>query len=100
MDYTKDFTITSKTKFIIKGTSRDLVHLATIKRNFREFVLLFSLSHNKVYLNESTTGSFQEIIEDNLFNDLGEFMQETKLTQVDIDKSMNEQPFFLPLLVM
>lgn len=100
MDYTKDFIITSKTKFIIKGTDRDLVHLATMKRNFREFVLLYSVSHNKVYLNESTTGSFEEIVEDNLFSDLGEYMQETKLTQVDIDKPMSEQPFFLPLLVM
>lgn len=50
-------------------------HLATVKRSFREFVCLLHTPTQKVYIEEiSATGQFSEIEDDELWQDLLNFL--------------------------
>lgn len=86
------FKLKNSNIFPMPNSRGRLLHLGTIEYGLREFVVMLSPQDTKIYIEEVVlnTVNFSEdvyanckfIDDDNLFNDLTEFVNEQKLTDM------------------
>lgn len=89
------FKLIDTNRYFLEGTRNNFIHIASIGRGLREFVLLLERSTKKVYLNEITGGNLEYIDDDSLYEDLMNFVEEKKLVTIEADKDIKDQPFYV-----
>jgi len=76
------FKLADTKRFPLPGTNNRVMHLATIYYGLREFVYFKDNRTQRVYVEEITGGQLHKINDDNLWNDLGDFLEKNGLTNI------------------
>lgn len=73
-------------RFILAGTNNRFLHVATIVDGLHEFMCMYDLYTQKLYIEEITGGHLEFIQDDALANALAEFLRESGV--LDANKPM------------
>jgi hypothetical protein len=88
-----NFKLIDTNRYYLEGTQQRFIHVASIGLGLREFMLMLDTHTQKAYCEEITSGRLIQIEEDNLLEDIIEFVREHKLLQVKAGAPLKEQPF-------
>lgn len=76
------FKILNRKQYSLAGTNDRFIHLATIAYGVQEFMFFLDRAIGQTHIEEITGGSLTKIDDDKLWAALGNFLQESGLTQI------------------
>lgn len=74
-------------RYELKGTNGRWIHLATMHDGLHEYVCIVDKLTNKCYIEEIDFHGLHQIDDDNLINDLKQFLDDNKILDIIIDWS-------------
>lgn len=70
------------------------LHIATLQDGLRRYEVIIDLLTSKMHLNETTTGSYEVIEDDDTFWQIVKLLTEKKITTVEADQPLEQMPWF------
>lgn len=91
--FNPSFKLMNTNRYFLKGSNHRMLHIASIQKGLREFMIFIDLKEQEAYFEEVTGGHLEVIDDDNLFEDLGAFINEHKLLHIKAGLPDSEQPY-------